>query len=87
MGNVTAVFGGTTVDVRSGGGMTEQQKEVVLAIAECNMNVSEAARRIYRHRQTVEYHCRQMIELYGLDPRNFYDLVMLVEMAKRDKGE
>lgn len=61
--------------------LTDLQKEVVLAIAECNMNVSEAARRIYRHRQTVEYHCRQMIELYGLDPRNFYDLVMLVEMA------
>lgn len=70
-----------------GDSMTEQQKEVVLAIAECNMNVSEAARRIYRHRQTVEYYCRQMIELYGLDQRNFYDLVMLVEMAKRDKGE
>ena len=67
--------------------LTDLQKEVVLAIAECNMNVSEAVRRIYRHRQTVEYHCRQMIELYGLDPRNFYDLVMLVEMAKRDKGE
>lgn len=44
------------MDARSGDGMTEQQKEVVLAMAECNMNVSEAARRIYRHRQTVEYH-------------------------------
>ena len=87
MGNVTAVFGGTTVDARSGDGMTEQQKEVVLAMAEYNLNIAEALRRTYRHRNTIEYHCRQMIELYGLDPRDFYDLVMLVEMAKRDKGE
>jgi DNA-binding PucR family transcriptional regulator len=49
------------------------------------MNVSKTARKLYIHRNTVMFHFDKVKEKTGLDPRNFYDLIALVKMAK--KGE
>ena len=59
-----------------------KKKEIILTLAECNMNVTEVSRRKYFHRNTVEYHCKQIRKKTGLNPQNFYDLVKLVEMAQ-----
>lgn len=63
--------------------MTDTQRAVVLAMAKCNMVIGDAAKEVYLHRNTIDYHRRRMIELYGLDIKNFYDLVELVRMVER----
>lgn len=65
-------------------GMNERMREVVLALAGNDMVMERAAREIYLSRSTVEYHTRQIRERTGLDPRRFYDLQKLVEMARGD---
>lgn len=65
--------------------MNDHEKEIILALAKCNMNVSEAARETYQHRNTVIYHIGQIKRKTGFDPYSFYDLSKLVEIAKEEK--
>lgn len=46
------------------------------------MNVTDVARAIFAHRNTVLYHLNKVKRQTGLDPRRFYDLVELVKMAQ-----
>lgn len=62
--------------------MSELQKEVILTFASCNMNVCATSRRLYIHRNTIEYHLGKVKEETGLDPHNFYDLTTLVKIAE-----
>lgn len=48
----------------------------------CNMNVTDVARAIFTHRNTVLYHLNKVKQQTGLDPRRFYDLVELVKIAQ-----
>ena len=66
--------------------MNESHKETILAFADCNMGINEMARRLYLGSTTISYRLGKIHELYGLDPRNFYDLCKLVEMAKGGEG-
>lgn len=56
--------------------------QIVLALADNNMNESETARRLFMHRNTVIYHLDKVYKITGLDPTIFYDLVDLVQMAR-----
>lgn len=47
-----------------------------------NMNVTDVARAIFTHRNTVLYHLNKVKQQTGLDPRRCYDLVELVKMAQ-----
>lgn len=47
-----------------------------------NMNVTDVARAIFTHRNTVLYHLNKVKQQTGLDPRRFYDLVELVQIAQ-----
>jgi len=47
-----------------------------------NMNVTDVARAIFTHRNTVLYHLNKVKQQTGLDPRRFYDLVELVKIAQ-----
>ena len=47
-----------------------------------NMNVTDVARAIFAHRNTVLYHLNKVKQQTGLDPRRFYDLVELVKIAQ-----
>ena len=62
--------------------LNERKREIILAMAECNMNESEVSRKLHFHRNNVVYHCENIREKTGLDPQNFYDLVKLVDMVK-----
>lgn len=62
--------------------LEERHKEIVFAMAENDMNATAAAAALNYHRNTIMYHLEQIRRLYGLDPRCFYDLCRLVEMAK-----
>jgi carbohydrate diacid regulator len=67
--------------------MSELQKDVILTLAGCDMNICKTGRKLYMHRNTVEYHLGRVKEATGLDPHNFYDLIALVKMAEVMPGE
>lgn len=62
--------------------INETDKKILLSLAECNMNVTECARKLYMHRNTVVYHINRVRSLTGLDPMNFYELARLHGWAK-----
>lgn len=67
--------------------MTSVDFQIILALADNNMNESEAARVLFMHRNNVVYHIGKVKKLTGLDPTVFYDLVKLVQMAKNRSAE
>lgn len=62
--------------------MNKEDAHIVMAMANHNMNVTDVARAIFLHRNTVLYHLDKVKRQTGLDPRRFYDLVELVKMAQ-----
>ena len=62
--------------------MTEREKEIVLALARNDMNTSKTAKDLHFHRNNMTYHIGRIVEKYGLDPRKFYDLIQLIEVAR-----
>jgi DNA-binding PucR family transcriptional regulator len=65
--------------------MDEWDAEIIIALADNNMNITKASRVLYVHRNTVEYHIRKVKLSTGLDPTNFYDLCKLLQRIKRKK--
>lgn len=66
--------------------LDDRKIEIILAMAERNMSMTSVARKLHFHRNNVLYHCHQIHEKTGLNPRSFYDLVKLVEMVKDGDG-
>ena len=64
--------------------MTEMDKEIIRSIADHNMKINAAARTLYLHRNTVEYHIERIKHKTGLNAKVFWDLVKLME---RIEGE
>jgi hypothetical protein len=62
--------------------MNKEDAHIVVAMANHNMNVTNVARAIFVHRNTVLYHLNKVKQQTGLDARWFYDLVELVKMAQ-----
>lgn len=62
--------------------VTEDMAEVIVLLADCGLNVSEAARKLHYHRNTIDYRIRKIHEVTGKDPLNFYDLCDLLPIAK-----
>lgn len=62
--------------------LTKVDWEVIHGMADCNLNLSETARKMFRSRTGVEYHVMRIIEKTGLDPRKFYDLMKLIEIKR-----
>lgn len=62
--------------------MTPIRWEIVQALANNRMRVSEAARALHMDRSTVLYHLGMIKAITGKDPMNFYDLVDLVWMSE-----
>lgn len=67
--------------------ISETQKKIILKMAECNMNISETARRMYFAKSTIGYHCGEIKNKTGLTPNNFYDLVELLKIVKQEGME
>lgn len=66
--------------------MTEQHRKLILTYAKCDMNRSEAGRKLYMHVNTVDYHLKKIKKETGLDPKKFYDLIKLLEMEAEEDG-
>lgn len=64
--------------------LTPADKEIVLALAENNMCVSRVAKNCNYHRNSVAYHLESVRKKTKLDPYNFYDLIELVTVIKKE---
>ena len=64
--------------------MTQRDKEVLVAFAENSMNVSLTSRKLYMHRNTVEYHLQKVIRETGLNPYNLFELAELLGLKRSD---
>ena len=64
--------------------MTPTQREIVRAMAECDMALTRAGEKLYLHRNTLLYHQKKIIEKHGLDFRKFYDLIELLKIADEE---
>jgi len=49
----------------------------IQAVLDCNLNMAEAARKLYIHRNTLMYRLDKIHEQTGLDLRNFHDAVKM----------
>ena len=57
--------------------------EVIVALADNSMNVTDTANAMYVHRGTVHYRAKKIREGTGLNPVNFYDLCELLPVARK----
>lgn len=64
--------------------LTDLEKEIILACAENDMNLSRVARELYMSRAAVGWYIPKIKAKTGLSIRKFYDLVKLVKMVKND---
>lgn len=62
----------------------ERARKVILTLADANLNVNETARRLFMHRNSVEYHIEKVKRNTGLDPTKFHDLCKLLGFGLED---
>lgn len=62
-----------------GSGVTE---EIIFAMADSNLNVSQAAQCLYLHRNTLLYKIERLNSLKSFDLKNFNDLYILIYLLK-----
>ncbi len=61
--------------------MKEREIEIIKLMCQFNLNSSKVAQNMYLHRNSVEYHIKQIKKKYQLDPHNYYDLIKLEQIA------
>lgn len=64
--------------------LTNQQKAIIRSMADHDMKVRRVAADLNYRDTTITYHCQKMKRVFGLDPRKFWDLVDLLDMAEGD---
>ena len=67
--------------VEKGNKMNELEREVVIALADNRMNLTNAALAMCKHRNSLIYHIQKIKRKTGLDSRDFHDLCKLYAMA------
>lgn len=67
--------------------MSDKDVEIIRAMADLSMNVSEVSRTLFMHRNTVIYHLGRIKKETGLDPQKFCDLVVLMGVVDRMEGK
>lgn len=66
--------------------LNEKDFHTILAFARNNMKFQATADELGKRRDTVGYRIARINVITGLDPRNFYDLIKLVDMANNGLG-
>lgn len=62
--------------------MKEQHKQIILAFARNDTTIARTATELCYSETNIAYHLGQIKRTYSLNPKNFYDLCKLVELAK-----
>ena len=61
--------------------MNDLQRRVIIALAQNDMSINGAAKAMCYYRTNIDYHIGRIRETTGLNPRKFFDLIKLYEMA------
>ena len=61
-------------------------KEIIFALAECDMRPFRVPQKIYVSKGTVAYHIKKIKEKTGLDAKKFYDLCKLLEIVNTQQA-
>lgn len=64
--------------------LTAIEKEIILQMADCDLKMAEVGKRIGYCRGAVFYHSKRIHQKTGLNPRSFYDLLLLLDMVKEE---
>ena len=56
--------------------MPDIEKDIILAMAECDLKKFAVAKKLHCHRNTVTYHIEKVKDRTGLDATKFYDLLI-----------
>lgn len=67
--------------------MDKIDAKMIVAFAQCNMKIKVAASKIFYNKGTLAYRFNRIKQNTGLDPRNFFDLVELYDMATNVLGD
>lgn len=67
--------------------LTPAQIECIAAYAANNMNIQATATSLYRHRNTIEYHLREVERKTGLDPKGFFNLIRLLNLIEEKEAK
>ena len=67
--------------------LNDRDRETILTLADNDMNVTVTAKKMYMNRNTVVYRLDKIKGKTGLDPRCFYDLLKLLEMASANASK
>lgn len=62
--------------------MDKLDAKIIVAYVRSNMKICEAARRLKYHRNTFTHMLDRIRKVTDLDPRNFFDLGELYEIAR-----
>ena len=62
--------------------MTQLEAQIILLLAENNLDVSPISRILYMHRNSVMYHIRAIRKKTGKNPQDFYDMCELLPEAR-----
>ena len=62
--------------------MTKLQAEIIIALADNQINVTKTANKLFMHRTSVAYHIRQIRKNTGKNPMDFYDMCELLPIAR-----
>ncbi|MDE5856517.1 MAG: helix-turn-helix domain-containing protein, partial [Anaeroplasmataceae bacterium] len=62
-----------------GSGVTE---DIILAMADCDLNVSKASNLLFMHRNTLLYKIERLISLSNFDLKCFNDLYLLIQLLR-----
>lgn len=73
-------------EIRMTHALSATETEIVRAFAACNMHIGDTANAVYKSRNTVTYWLAQIKKHTGLDPKNFYDLAQLVQLAGKENA-
>ena len=63
--------------------MTKLQAEIIIALAENQLSITETSRKIFLHRNSVSYHIRKITKNTGKNPLDFYDMCDLLPLARQ----
>ena len=67
--------------------LTDDEIDIIRRMAAWNMNVSAVGKNLFISRTATVYRLNRIKKKTGRDPRRFYDLVELLEMAEEaDNG-
>lgn len=61
--------------------MRDVEVNVILSMCKNNMCVLKVANEMHMNRNSIEYHMKQILKKYGLNPKCFTDLIQLQKIA------